>query len=136
MKFSRYTLFLISFFFIGTGYSQVAVNNTKVGKVEIIQDYKIKELMDKHLELNSKTTVKGYRVKIHFGTDKAQAYEVKEKFNEKFPDVSAYVKYDQPYFSVRVGDYRTKLEAFKFLKQIQSDYEAAFLVQDEVELFK
>lgn len=102
-------------------------------EVEIIQDYKIKELVDRHIEINSKAPIKGYRVKIHFGTDKNQAKEVKGAFITKYPDVPAYEKYDQPNFNIRVGDFRTKLEAYSFLKKIQPDFPAAFIVQDEIE---
>jgi hypothetical protein len=105
-------------------------------KVEIVQDYKIKELVDKHIEINSKAPIKGYRVKIHFGTDKNKAKEIKGSFITKFPDVPAYEKYDQPNFNIRVGDFRTKLEAYKFLKEIQADFPAAFIVQDEIEFPK
>jgi hypothetical protein len=129
---------LLSLFFIvivcNRAVSQTASANSKTGTVEIIQDYKIKELLDKYTELNSKSTVKGYRVKIHFGNDKTHANEIKNSFVEKFPEIPAYVRYDQPYFSVRVGNYRTKLEAYKFLKQVQSEYPTAFLVQDQIEL--
>jgi len=135
MKTFCFTLSIFFIFFINTiAISQTAVTKDNGGTVEIIQDFKIKELVDKYTELNSKSTVKGYRVKIHFGNDKAKAYEIKEKFQEKFQDIPAYVRYDQPYFSVRVGNYRTKLEAYKFLKQIQSEYPTAFLVQDQIEL--
>jgi hypothetical protein len=102
--------------------------------IEIVQDYKIKELLDKHIEINSKAPVKGYRVKIHFGTDKNAAKEVKGNFIAKFPDVPAYEKYDQPNFNIRVGDFRTKLEAYKLLKELQADFPSAFVVQDEIEL--
>lgn len=101
--------------------------------VEIIQDSKITELVDKHIEINSKTHIKGYRVKIHFGTDKNAAKDVKGNFIGKYPDVPAYEKYDQPNFNIRVGDFRTKLEAYRFLKEIQADFPAAFVVQDEIE---
>ncbi len=75
--------------------------------------------MEKHIEINSKAPIKGYRVKIHFGTDKNKAKEIKGNFLARFPAVSAYEKYDQPNFNIRVGDFRTKLEAYKFLKEIQ-----------------
>lgn len=108
-------------------------NASDSSEVEIIQEYKIKELVDKHIEINSKAPIKGYRVKIHFGTDKNQAKDVKGAFISKFPDVPAYEKYDQPNFNIRVGDFRTKLEAYSFLKKIQPDFPAAFIVQDEIE---
>ena len=113
-------------------YSQKA----DTGKVEIVQDFKVKELLKNHIELNSKGTINGYRIKIHFGADKNLAYEVKRKFSEKFPDVPAYAKYDQPNFNIRVGDYRTKLEAYKFLKEVQLEFPSAFLVQDDIEFPK
>lgn len=103
------------------------------GKVEIIQDYKIKALLIKHIEVNSKTSIKGYRVKIHFGADKTKAREIKARFISRFPDVPAYEKYDQPNFNIRVGDFRTKLEAYKFLKEVQMEFPSAFIVQDEIE---
>ena len=111
-------------------FAQQAVDSAKV---EIVQDYQIKELLNKHVEINSKAPIKGYRVKIHFGTDKNKAKEIKGTFITKFPDVPAYEKYDQPNFNIRVGDFRTKLEAYKLLKEIQPDFPAAFIVQDEIE---
>ena len=103
------------------------------GKVELVQDYEIKKLLNNHVEVNSKSNIKGYRVKIHFGSDKAKAKEIKAKFIAKFPNVSAYEKYDQPNFNIRVGDFRTKLEAYKFYKELQPDFPSAFIVQDEIE---
>ena len=116
----------------GLSYAQKA--NADTGKVEFVQENKVKELLNKHVEINSKAPIKGYRVKIHFGTDKNIAREIKGNFMAKFPDVPAYEKYDQPNFNIRVGDFRTKLEAYKFLKEVQTDFPSAFLVQDEIEL--
>jgi hypothetical protein len=131
------TLRIVGFMFFLIGcissqaFAQQSTNDSS--EVEIIQEYKIKELVDKHIEINSKAPIKGYRVKIHFGTDKNQAKDVKGAFISKFPDVPAYEKYDQPNFNIRVGDFRTKLEAYSFLKKIQPDFPAAFIVQDEIE---
>lgn len=128
----------LSTFFIAVScrfsYAQKAIADT--GKVEFVQDYKVQELLNKHVEINSKAPIKGYRVKIHFGSDKNKAREIKGNFIAKFPDVPAYEKYDQPNFNIRVGDFRTKLEAYKFLKEVQVEFPSAFLVQDEIELPK
>ena len=104
------------------------------GKIELVQDYKIKELLNKHTEINAKAPIKGYRVKIHFGSDKSKAKEIKAKFISKFPEVPAYEKYDQPNFNIRVGDFRTKLEAYNFLKQVQIEFPSAFIVNDDIEM--
>lgn len=112
--------------------AQKTISDT--GKVEIVQEFKVKELLSKHIEINSKAPIKGYRIKIHFGSDKNKAKEIKAKFISKFPDIPAYEKYDQPNFNIRVGDFRTKLEAYKALKEIQVEFPSSFLVQDEIEL--
>ncbi len=123
----------MTFIFFATCFSYAQKNNVDTGKVEFVQDAKVQELLNKHIEINSKAPIKGYRVKIHFGSDKNKAREIRSNFIAKFPNVPAYEKYDQPNFNVRVGDFRTKLEAYKFLKEVQVDFPAAFLVQDEIE---
>lgn len=112
--------------------AQNAVIDT--GKVQLVQEYKVKELLEKHIEINSKAAIKGYRIKIHFGSDKNKAKDIKAKFISKFPDIAAYEKYDQPNFNIRVGDFRSKLDAYKALKEIQLEFPSSFLVQDEIEM--
>ncbi|MDQ3045937.1 MAG: SPOR domain-containing protein [Bacteroidota bacterium] len=130
-------LFLFSIFFIAASLQLSAqVVPPDSGKIEIIQEHKIAQLVAKHTEINSKADIKGYRVKIHFGGDKNKAKEIKSKFISRFPDVPAYEKYDQPNFNIRVGDFRTKLEAYKLLKEIQADFPSAFIVQDIIEFPK
>ena len=135
MKFFLYIFITFFSLFLSKNLSaQKASADT--GKVELVQEYKIKELVNKHVEINSKAPIKGYRIKIHFGSDKNKAKEVKAKFISKFPDIAAYEKYDQPNFNIRVGDFRTKLEAYKALKEIQVEFPSSFLVQDEIEMPK
>jgi hypothetical protein len=111
-----------------------AQDNGAVSKVEVVQDPKIEELLKKYIDANAKAPIKGYRIKIHFGSDKNKAKEVKSNFVARFPNIPAYEKYDQPNFNIRVGDYRTKLEAYKALKEIQADFPSSFLVQDDIEM--
>jgi hypothetical protein len=129
-------LFIFLFGIIVSISAQAQKTSADTGKIKIIEDAKIKELLNKHIEINAKAPIKGYRIKIHFGADKNKAKEVKAKFIARFPDVPAYEKYDQPNFNIRVGDFRTKLEAYKFLKEVQVEFPAAFLVQDEIEVTK
>lgn len=126
-------IFLTSLVLLLVGIFKLQAQTADTGKITLIQDRKIEELVAKHIEINSKAPVKGYRVKIHFGADKNKAKEIKAKFMVQFPTVAAYEKYDQPNFNIRVGDFRTKLEAYKFLKALQSEFPSAFIVQDEIE---
>lgn len=104
----------------------------------IIQDKRMNELVLKHVLINEakKGKMKGYRVQIHFGAEKAKALDVKSKFTSQNYTISSYLDYQQPYFKIRVGDFRTKLEAYKFLQEISSDFPGAFIVNDDIELPK
>ena len=37
-------------------------SSADTGKVELVQEYKIKELVSKHIDVNSKAPIKGYRI--------------------------------------------------------------------------
>lgn len=104
--------------------------------IQIVQDPRIKELVDKHVQLNEKNNgrMAGYRVQIHFGVDRSKARDVKAKFLAGYPSIEAYERYEQPNFKIRVGDFRTRLEAYKFLKEITYEFPGSFIVQDEIEL--
>lgn len=104
----------------------------------IIQDKRVNELVLKHVLINEarKETMKGYRVQIHFGPEKAKALDVKTKFSTQYQNVPAYLDYQQPYFKIRVGDFRTKLEAYKLLQDITYDFPGAFIVADDIALPK
>ncbi|MEO6884363.1 MAG: SPOR domain-containing protein [Bacteroidia bacterium] len=104
----------------------------------IVKDTRIDNLIQKQIALNEKLKgrIAGYRIQIHFGIDKAKALDVKSKFMSKFGNYPSYEIYEQPYFKIRVGDFRTRLEAFNFLQQISDAFPVAFLVRDQIELPK
>ena len=104
----------------------------------MIQDKRMNELVLKHVLINEarKEKMRGFRVQIHFGPEKAKAMEVKTKFTAEYHNTAAYLDYQQPYFKIRVGDFRTKLEAYKLLQDISFDFPGAFIVSDNIELPK
>jgi len=56
------------------------------------------------------------------------------EFASRFPGVPAYLTYQQPNFKVRVGDYRSRFEAQKFLKEIDGMFPSGFIVPEDVKL--
>jgi len=102
----------------------------------IIQDKRVNELVLKHVLINQakKEKMKGYRVQIHFGPEKGKAMDVRTKFNSQYNSISSYLDYQQPYFKIRAGDFRTKLEAYKLLQEISGSFPGAFIVSDDIEL--
>lgn len=97
-------------------------------------DPRLQTLVTKHTEANAKMKKKGYRVQIYFGADKAKAKEMKARFLARFADEArAYEIYEVPNFKIRVGNFRTRMEAYRFLKKIKDEFPTAFIVESEVE---
>jgi hypothetical protein len=104
-------------------------------QVTIVQSYKIDALLNKHQIINqTRKTTPGWRVQINSTTEKNRAYQLKSELYKIFPDLPSYVSYWQPSFRLRAGDFRTRLEAYKWFLEIQPHFPDAQLVPDEVYL--
>lgn len=103
--------------------------------IRITRDSRLDELIERQKQVNlEKQSMPGYRVQIYFGGNRPKASEVKLDFNSRFPDITAYLTYQQPNYKVRVGDFRNRYEAQKLLKQLEGKYSTTFVVSDEVKL--
>ena len=106
------------------------------GKADIIQDEKINDLLNKHIKVNEITnTIPGFRINIFFqsgNNSKAGAMQCKATFIAKYPDIETYVVYEEPNFKVKVGDFRTRMEARGFVQQIKIDFPDAFVIKDQI----
>lgn len=131
-------LFILLLFSSQLTKAQPSVDTLKPFAIDsnIIQDKRVNELVLKHVLVNQtkKGKIKGYRVQIHFGSEKAKALDIKAKYTSMYRNSDAYLDYQQPYFKIRAGDFRTKLEAYKLLQDILGDFPGAFIVSDDVEL--
>lgn len=135
----KQSIILLSFILISClSQAQIPTDTLRHFNVDsnIIQDTRVNELVLKHILINEakKEKIKGYRVQIHFGSEKAKAIEVKTKFSTQYNSIRSYLDYQQPYFKIRIGDFRTKLEAYKLLQEITIDFPGAFVVSDDIEL--
>jgi hypothetical protein len=92
-------------------------------------------VMNKLKEINvKKQTMPGYRIQVYFGTQRSKANEIRALCNTHYPDLQATVSYSQPNFKVRAGDFRTRLEAQKHLRDLELNFPGAFVVPDEIRL--
>lgn len=120
--------------FLGTLYSLSA-------QVQIHADMAIDQLVEKQKSISSNMVGKsvGYRVQIFFSSgnnSREQAFKVKNEFAIKYPKTNAYISFKEPNFRVRVGDFRTRAEAFGFLKEIEELFPQSFVVKDDIAYVK
>lgn len=96
----------------------------------------IKELEIEHKESWGKIKeIDGYRIQLvaSAGVNSRNAIqEIYNEFRRKYPKIPAYVSYSEPYFRLRVGDFKTKLEAYKTLREIRIAYHGAFIIKDKI----
>jgi hypothetical protein len=105
----------------------------KEGKIQVIQSPQIDSLVQLHIAYNAqKTTQPGYRLQIYFGNQRMKANDAKTNFLMKFPDENVYLIYQHPNYKVRVGDFKTRLEAYRFYKMIHPDFGSTFIVRDDI----
>ena len=109
----------------------------KEGTVVINASDNIDKLIETFKEENArKKGCEGYRVQIlsESGNDaKKKANDAKTSFLGQFPNYSAYLLFQTPNFKVRIGDFRTKLEAYRCMKEIHNGFPNAFVVKDDIQ---
>lgn len=92
-------------------------------------------LIDKHANNNKlNKTITGYRIQIFSGNDRNNANAIKTKFLKIYPDQTAYLAYQQPYFKIRIGDFRTRLEAKLFYDKMKEEFGDCIIVPDKINL--
>lgn len=79
-------------------------------------------------------TISGYRIQIFSGNERNNANNIKTKFLKLYPNQTAYLAYQQPYFKIRVGDFRTRLEAKLFYNKIKEEFGECIIIADKINL--
>lgn len=102
------------------------------------EEISIDSLLKLHKEYNSHyNSIEGYRIQIFKGSGNnalENAENIIDEFSEKHEETTAYISFMEPYYRIRIGDYRTRLDALNFLRKIKNTYPSAFVIQNEIEL--
>jgi len=109
------------------------------GQVTIHQSQKIEDELEISVWLNRNKTNKGFRVRIYFDNSQLsrhQSQEVFDDFRTLYPEIPAYRVFEDLYYKVTVGDFRTKSEAMRFKKMVEAKYPSAFVTSEQVNLLK
>lgn len=107
---------------------------------EIIQDSRIDLLVKKHIQINQVlNTMDGFRIQVFSDSginSKTKAQSAQDEFKSRFPDKGVYLSFKSPNYKVRIGDFRTKLDAQRFLIELTADFPNAFIIADQINLPK
>lgn len=105
------------------------------GDIRIHQSQAITNAMKQYISGNSSRKISGYRVRIFFDNSQSArnvSESVMRTFRAAHPGTPAYRSYQNPFFRVVAGNFRTKSEAMEFLQRVKSTYPAAIVVKEDI----
>ena len=76
----------------------------------------------------------GYRVQVYVGNERAAADAAKLQLYQQFPELSAYISYQQPTYRLKVGDFMRKMDAERYFGKLRSVFATAQLQPDRVDV--
>ena len=108
-------------------------------KADFVGDARIDTLLQLHILQNEKfPVITGFRIQIYKesgNTALEKALAIRDAFEKRY-NVPAYITFNEPYYRVRVGDFRTRLDALRFLEKIKRRYPLAWEIKDDIEIPK
>lgn len=109
------------------------------GTVEVIKDARIDTLTARRSSLKGSQPAAvysasnyGYRVQIYNGLSRKDAYEAQAKFTDTHPGYRTYISYVEPNFKVRAGDFRTRLEAERIMRELRGKFTSLFIIEGKI----
>lgn len=132
MKNLLYILFLsLPIYSLAQDSTHLNVNS----KVTIHSDVDLNHLIGIDIQKNELTDeMPGYRIQISSNNDRTEIYNLRTDVYAKFSDIKNYVQYDQPYYRLKIGDFKTRLEARGYLELVIQEFPSAFIVADAIKI--
>lgn len=104
----------------------MTVGFSQNGKVNIQQDDQIEDLLSIYKSANANHEY--YRIQVGFGSY-AEAQRIKENIEIDFPGLVSKIDFDSPTYRVRLGRFKTKLEAERKFKEVRVKYPESLLLK-------
>jgi hypothetical protein len=108
------------------------------GSIKVKVPPAVELLVQRHIAYNVQhPKIEGYRIRIYRDNSsnaRQRSQDISESFAGLFPDAPVYRSYDNPYFKVSVGDFRTKDDALRLYMHIKRMYPKAYVVQEGINL--
>jgi len=101
--------------------------------IVVERDDDLDSLIYQHAENNkNRNTLDGFRIQLFSGSERNKANQLKAQFLRQYPEVPVYLSYQQPFFKLRAGDFRTRTEAQNLYHKLLKDYGEVLIVPDKI----
>ena len=103
---------------------------TSAQEVQLNETPEIAELYKTWTNQNrSMPHLEGWRVQIMASTDRTQIEAGRVRFRNAYPDVPAEMIHEKPYYKLKVGAFKSRLEALAFITNL-SEFDGAYPAKD------
>lgn len=130
-------------YFIGLFISIATCCFAQKGTVTVIKDAKIDSLIAKRMEVYRATespsnaakplvSEYGYRVQVYYGSDRREVFNQQNRFRNENSGINTYIIYKEPNYYLRVGDFRTRLEAQRLMNEIRPSFPTLFIFREKI----
>ena len=98
------------------------------GKTSITQDQRFEQLLNEKRKLNSSISLsERFKIQIFTGDNETSKQALLD-FRKKNKDIDATMVFNTPIYKVWVGNFKTRIEAEKMLKDFVKKYPNSFLI--------
>lgn len=87
-------------------------------------------IMDSIVVHNRDKMYRTYTIQVYIGRSREEANQIREKVYRILPDEEPVLIYKQPSYKVNVGKYFDKVDAYKTLNMLKSNFTGAMLVPE------
>ena len=106
-------------------------------EIEVVKDNRIDELVKKQGAIIPPATVPqitGYRIQLFFDLDKKAVDDARAKFVSMYPKIDTYIVFNAPNYFLKVGNFRTHLEAEKIKVSVDRDFPTNYIIKELINL--
>ena len=120
----KYCWLIMLFFFSTEGIGQ---------GIQITEHGSVRTVMDQYINQNkTNSMVEGWRIQIISTDDRRKMEANKAKFEEAYPGMYLNWEHRNPWYLVKVGAFKTKLELQAFIQELKDDFPQAIPIKDQV----
>jgi hypothetical protein len=128
---------MIKLFLLSAALLTTAFLSAQEGIIEIKSDPRIEMLVKKQgLPSNTSASpqISGFRIQIIFDPERKTIDEARGRFAAVYPTIETYVIFNAPNYFLKVGDFRTQLEAEKIKDGLTRDFPTSFIIKEQINL--
>ena len=100
------------------------------GVINITQDPAIEAAINKHIAMNKANTKQnGWCIQLMASNNRDKVMNMKSRFIQSHPGVLIDWDYERPFFKLKAGAFKTKLEALSLLTKVKGQYPGAYVTR-------